>query len=76
MFFIFSYRVQAEQMVSGSNIFSLGGPESAYLKGKRREKEEGMGKNPESFGTDQLSDLLSSLLADRQELKDGAGKEN
>lgn len=23
-----------EQMVSGSNIFSLGGPESAYLKGK------------------------------------------
>lgn len=43
MFFIFSYRVQAEQMVSGSNIFSLGGPESAYLKGKTREKGEGGG---------------------------------
>lgn len=54
-----------EQMVLGSNIFSLGGPESAHMKGRMREKGEGY--NPQSFGTDQLSDLLSSLLADRQE---------
>lgn len=31
-----------EQMVSGSNIFSLGGPESAYMKGRTREKGEGV----------------------------------
>lgn len=43
MFFIFSYRVQAEQMVSGSNIFSLGGPESAYLKGEEKMREKGGG---------------------------------
>lgn len=30
-----------EQMVSGSNIFSLGGPESAYMKGRTSEKGEG-----------------------------------
>lgn len=56
-------------MVSGSNIFSLGGTESAYLKGKTREKGEGDRQNPQSFGTDRFSDLLSRLLANRQELK-------
>lgn len=43
MSFIFSYRVQAEQMVSGSNIFSLGGPGSAYLNGITGEIGDGGG---------------------------------
>lgn len=79
IFLILSYRVQAEQMVSRSNIFSLGGLESAHLKGETRGKKGGVGwgwLNPQSFGTDQLSDLLSSLLADRQEWKDWAGAGN
>lgn len=41
-----------------------------------RKRGGGLDKILPSFGTDQLSDLLSSLLADRQESKDGVGKEN
>lgn len=44
MFCIFSNTVQAEQMVSGSNMLSLGGPVFAYMKGKMRENREGGGK--------------------------------
>lgn len=32
-----------EQMASGSSLFSLGSPESAYLKEKTRGGEEGKG---------------------------------
>lgn len=38
MFFICSFRVHAEQMVFGSDIFSLEIPKSEYLKGKMRKK--------------------------------------
>lgn len=43
---------------------------------ERGDEGEGGRKNPGSFGTDQLADLLSSLLADRPQYKDGAQEEN
>lgn len=74
MFFIFSYTVQMEQMVSGSNMLSLGGPVFFQIWKGKWEKTVREGGNPLSFGTDRHSDLLSSLLSDRQEWKDEAVK--